>query len=1554
MKVLLRLILLVLLVIPMAGFAQLADQTITFDPVPTKVYGDANFLLTAVASSGLPVTYTSSKNSVITIDGSTAFIIGAGEVTITARQAGNTSFKPATTSQVVFVRKAPQTINFPALGVKSFDNLPFDPGATGVSLPITYTSSDPTIASIINNKVNIINAGAVDITATQGGNDNYQPAVSVTQTLTIQKASVQSVLAFSGSDPLMKKYGDDPFVVSLNINTGAPVEFTSQYDSIATVSGNVVIIHGAGSTLLTAKQLENRNYLAAQTSRLLVVDKATQTITFPGPLPALTLGGSPLPVSATATSGLPVQFSSNRAVAAVNGNSMVPHSIGTTLVTASQPGNHNYYPATPVSLPVTVTGTSVPVFPILGSAYLGGLGAGTLFKMNNDGTAVTVPKTFDRNSNNLPTGGLLKASNGKLYGLLQAGGIPANGVIYSLDADGTNYTVLHNFSFGDGSAPVGNLIEASNGYLYGATTYGGTGSGVIFRIQKDGSGFSVVYNLSTGTLAGLMQASDGKLYGTTFAGGTIGYGSIYKINLDGTGFSEIFSFDGPINGNTPRGVLVQGPDSYLYGMTANGGANAMGVVFKVQTTGANFTKLVEFDGTATGSYGSSSLIFGSNGKLFGMTQAGGANELGTIFTVASDGTGFVKLVDFAGASNGAAPLGSLIESANDGYLYGMTSAGGSGDLGVIFKVMKDGTSFTVLEDLSGPNGSSPQLGPLLEVQAGLFFGMTYRGGVSDAGTIFSITSGGTHSLLKEFPQPANRPWVLVTNEATTEVFGILSTGGPTGNGNVFRVNPDGTGYTDFPPFAGNFLSADNLIHVSDNTLWGVAHEGVAVWDYHIFKMNADGTNFQRIQNLDNPALGVGLANLIEYDANYLYGTANGGGAFNQGTVFRIKKDGTGMTKLSDFPGGAGGGSPLRGLIRHSNGNLYGVTDRGGAADLGVLFSINAAGQITKVFELTSITGLTPRKVIELKGGSLAVITGQGGLTPGGSLFIVDEKGQGLKVVFSFTTDAGISPIDLFQSQDGTIYVLLSGQGTNGNGTLFKVLPDGTGFAKVYDFATATGSVPNAMTTVKQTQSVIAFDPIPNKVFTDAPFLLTSTTSTGAAAWFTSSDESVATVEGNRVTLRGPGTVTISAHVPANANFRKSPAIDRTFTVTKGDHQILFDAFPVKHYLDPPFKVKVSTTSGTPVSLTSSNPSVASIDHGVITIHTPGSTTITATTSSPFYNSIPPVQRELVVEKRQTSIAFHPIGSRYVDRPPFTITATHSGVTPVILSSGNTAVATLAGNVATPVSVGQSLITASANGDANHVTPASVDQMLTLIRNNQSINFNPVPDHPFDAGSFPFLVPGATSGLAVNVSSSNAHVSISGEQITLLSPGSVTLTAAQPGNSAYNPATSVSQTFCVLPPTPTLTAQEDGTGGITLHSSYPDGNQWYRNDVLIAGENTASLTVDKSGTYSVKVSIEGCVSDLSNKETVTIVGLEDQVRGFSLYPNPADETLYVTVSNPSGTPVELRIIDTLGKELYTLTSKDEQVALDIRSLPSGLYLIRVSHEGRLTVGKMVKR
>lgn len=1550
----LRLVFLVALVIPIAGLAQPADQVITFDPVPPKVFGDPNFLLTAVASSGLPVTYTSSKNSVITISGSTAFIMGTGEVTITALQAGNTSFKPAAASQVLFVRKAPQTINFPAFGTKSFDNLPFDPGATGVGLPITYTSSDPSIAAIINNKVNIINTGTVDITASQVGNDNYQPAVSVTQTLIIQKASVQSVLSFLGSVPLQKIYGDAPFVVSLNINTGAPVEFTSQYDSIATVSGNVVTIHGAGSTLLTAKQLENRNYLSAQTSRLLVVDKATQTITFVGPLPVLTLGGSPLPVSASASSGLPVQFSSYRAVVAVNGNSMVPHSLGTGSVTASQPGNHNYYPAAPVSLPVTVTGTPVPVFPILGSTYLGGVGAGTLFKMNNDGTGIAVPKTFDRNSNNLPTGGLLKASNGKLYGLIQAGGIPANGVVYSLDADGTNYTVLHNFSFGDGSAPVGNLIEASNGYLYGATTYGGTGSGVIFRIQKDGSGFSVVHNFTTGALAGLMEASDGKLYGTTFAGGTVGYGSIYKINLDGTGFTEIFSFDGPGSGNTPRGVLIQGPDSYLYGMTTGGGSNSMGVLYKVQTSGANFTKLVEFDGMTTGSYGSSSLIFGSNGKLFGMTQHGGANDYGTIFTVASDGTGFVTLFDFDLTSSGAAPLGSLIESANDGYLYGMTNVGGSADRGVIFKVKKDGTGFTKLEDFTGANGANPELGPLVEVQAGLFFGMTSRGGISEAGTIFSITSGGTHSLLKEFPQPPNRPSVLVSNEATTEVFGILSVGGPTGNGNAFRVNPDGTGYTDLPPFAGNYLTADNLVHVSDNTLWGVAHEGVTDWSYHIFKMNADGTNFQRIQNLDNPALGVGLANLIEYDATYLYGTASGGGTADRGTVFRIKKDGTGMTKLSDFTGGSEGATPLTGLIRHSNGNLYGVTDRGGAEDFGVLFSINAAGQITKVFELNLLTGLTAKKVIELKGGSLAVITGQGGLTPGGSLFIVDEKGQGLKVVFSFVTDSGISPVDLFQTLDGTIYVLLSGQGTNGNGALFKVLPDGTGFAKVYDFVTATGSVPTAMTTVKQTQSVIAFDAIPNKVYTDAPFLLTSTTSTGAAAGYTSSNESVATVEGNRVTLRGVGTVTISAHVPANANFRKSPSIDRTFTVSKGDHQILFDALPVKQYLDPPFKVKVSTTSGTPVSLTSSNPSVASIDHGVITIHTPGSTTITATTSSPLYNAIPPVQRELVVEKRQTAIAFHPIGSRYVDRPPFAIVATHSGVTPVMLSSGNTAVATLAGNVATLVSVGQSLITATANSDANYLAPAPVDQPLTVIRNNQSINFNPVPDHRFDAGSFYFLVPGATSGLPVNLSSSNAHVTISGEQITMASPGSVTLTAEQPGNSAYNPAANIAQTFCILPPTPVLTVEENGTGGATLHSSATTGNQWYRNDVLIAGENGASLILDKSGTYSVKVSIEGCVSDLSNKETVTVVGLEDQSKGFSIYPNPVEETLYVTFANPGHTNVELSMMDMLGKELFNITSKDEQVALDIRSLPSGVYLLRVGHEGSLTVSKLVKR
>ena len=224
--------------------------------------------------------------------------------------------------------------------------------------------------------------------------------------------------------------------------------------------------------------------------------------------------------------------------------------------------------------------------------------------------------------------------------------------------------------------------------------------------------------------------SDGTfLYGMTLNGGTNNVGVIFKIKPDGTGDTVLLNFSGTTNGSTPLGSLIS-DGIFLYGMTNKGGTGTCtggcGVIFKIKTDGTGFAKLLDFSNASNGAFPTGSLILDGN-ILYGMTPGGGANNFGTVFKIMTDGSGYSKLLDFAG-SNGKWPYGSLISDGT--FLYGMTYQGGtSGNYGILFKIMTDGTGYSKLHEFTGmPNGALPH-GSLFS--DGIFlYGMTQTGGTN--------------------------------------------------------------------------------------------------------------------------------------------------------------------------------------------------------------------------------------------------------------------------------------------------------------------------------------------------------------------------------------------------------------------------------------------------------------------------------------------------------------------------------------------------------------------------------------------------------------------------------------------------------------------------------------------------------------------------------------------------------------------------------------------------------------------------------------------------------
>jgi|WetSurMetagenome_2_1015567.scaffolds.fasta_scaffold01452_7 gliding motility-associated-like protein len=330
-----------------------ASQTITFTPLPSAVYGDTDIDPEATASSGLTVTYISSNENVAEIITGLIHITGAGSVEITASQAGDGNYNAATdVTLTLIVGKSDQAITFPALTYFTYGDPSFNPGAIASSgLAITYSCNDPGIVSISGDMIDINGAGTVIITASQSGDDNYNAAVDVTQSVTINKAA-QSVTFGELADVI---YGDPDFELTATSSSELQIAFSSSNSDVATISGDIIHITGTGSTIITASQSGDDNFLPSpDVNQTLVVNKADQTITF-NPFGTHTFGDPDVDPEATASSGLVVYYNSdNTNVAIVAGSYIKVVGAGTAIVTASQAGNRNYNAATDITQVLTV------------------------------------------------------------------------------------------------------------------------------------------------------------------------------------------------------------------------------------------------------------------------------------------------------------------------------------------------------------------------------------------------------------------------------------------------------------------------------------------------------------------------------------------------------------------------------------------------------------------------------------------------------------------------------------------------------------------------------------------------------------------------------------------------------------------------------------------------------------------------------------------------------------------------------------------------------------------------------------------------------------------------------------------------------------------------------------------------------------------------------------------------------------------------------------------------------------------------------------------------
>lgn len=624
------------------------------------------------------------------------------------------------------------------------------------------------------------------------------------------------------------------------------------------------------------------------------------------------------------------------------------------------------------------------------------------------------------------------------------GGDSGGGVIFSYDGITSNDSNVYTMPTTAETPFYTNLLQASDGNLYGMTESGGIyGEGTLFKVNPTSGMLSILVNFN-GTdgnipYGSLIQDTDGFLYGMTYGGGSAHFGTLFKCSTSGT-LTTLVNFSGAANGAYPYGSLLVGQDGELYGMTNEGGASNYGTIFKCTTSGS-LTTLVSFNGSGNGMYPDGSLIQAANGTLFGMTENGGSSDSGTIFKCTPSGV-LTTLIDFTGA-NGAEPFGSLVQ-ATDGNLYGMTEAGGSRHYGLLFKCDTTGT-YTTLVNFNDTNGANP-FGNVIQATDGNLYGMTETD-TSGNGTVFKCTTLGTLTTLFTFngiTNGANSESSLI-QAADGNLYGMTNQGGSSGNGTIFKCTTSGT-FTNLITFgvtAIGYNPAGSLISATDGNLYGTTYGGgTSGYDGTIFKINPITGGLSTLVNFFDSNGANPYGSLIQATDGNFYGMTNAGGLKGHGTIFKCTLSGV-LTTLVSF-NDTNGSTPFGSLIQASDGNLYGMTYLGGASHFGTLFKCTTAGVITTLVTFNGPNGKHPfNSLIQAFDGNLYGMTKAGGSSNSGTIFKCTTAGV-LTTLVNFNITNGGTPLgSLLQAADSNFYGTTEGGGASGYGTIFKCDTAGT-------------------------------------------------------------------------------------------------------------------------------------------------------------------------------------------------------------------------------------------------------------------------------------------------------------------------------------------------------------------------------------------------------------------------------------------------------------------------------------------------------------------------------
>jgi uncharacterized repeat protein (TIGR03803 family) len=545
------------------------------------------------------------------------------------------------------------------------------------------------------------------------------------------------------------------------------------------------------------------------------------------------------------------------------------------------------------------------------------------------------------------------------------------------------------------------------------------------------------------------------LWGLTAQGGYDDLGTVFHYDpANNTHYLDHSLVSMSTGANPEKNDMVNGGGGKYYGMTTNGGSNLGGTLFEWDSTTNTYTKKVDFN-SANGYFPKGSLLL-YGGKYYGMTSLGGANNKGVIFEWNPVTNVYTKKIDLSTALGGN-PLASL--SLYGVKLYGMASTGGANNKGVIFEWDPNTNVYTKKFDFAAASGVSPNGSMVL--LSGKFYGMTYSGGSNNSGVIFEWDPS-TNTYTKKIDlavSTGKNPYGDLTYFGT-KFYGLTNLGGANSCGVIFEWDPVTNVYTkktDFSIASGSYPRGS--LSASGSKLYGLTHNG-GLNDFGVIFEWTPSTNTY-VNKIDmsatNGKMPFGSVTLI---GGYFYGMTNQGGTFDQGVLFRWDPSVNAFVKKLDFNSNNNIGSEPDGSLIFYSGKFYGMTNRGGAYNFGVIFEWDpVTNTYAKKMDFDSINGGNPQGALVLNGTKMYGLTSNGGSNGKGVIFEWDPASNVYVKKFDMSAANGSTPYGSMLLYSSKFYGMTNAGGAGGLGVIFEWDPVTNIYTKKVDLTFSNGCNP---------------------------------------------------------------------------------------------------------------------------------------------------------------------------------------------------------------------------------------------------------------------------------------------------------------------------------------------------------------------------------------------------------------------------------------------------------------------------------------------------------------